>query len=178
MTEADRPAHLAVGIVRRPHGVKGAMTVSVLTDHPAAVFTEGRRLLIGDRHGVLAGGTVTVEHASPHKGGYLIVSREHGAREAVDGLRGAMLLIPAEEAVDPEPDEFFFHQLVGLTARVGEMEVGVVAEVLELPAGPALLLRREKGRDLVIPFVRDIVQGVSLEERVVKLDPPEGLLEL
>jgi 16S rRNA processing protein RimM len=46
-------------------------------------------------------------------------------------------------------------------------------------AGAELLaVNREQSSELLVPFVGAIVKSVSLEDGVVEIDPPEGLLEL
>ena len=57
-------------------------------------------------------------------------------------------------------------------------EIGVVAEVLHTAGGELLAVNREQGSELLVPFVGAIVTSVSLEDGVVEIDPPEGLLEL
>jgi 16S rRNA processing protein RimM len=57
-------------------------------------------------------------------------------------------------------------------------DIGTVAEVLHTPAGELLAVKREQAGELLVPFVSVIVTSVSLEDRIVEIDPPEGLLEL
>jgi 16S rRNA processing protein RimM len=78
-----------------------------------------------------------------------------------------------------EPDTYYDHQLEGLHVRtVAGHDVGVVAEVLHTAAGELLAVRRGDGGEALVPFVGAIVTSVSLEDRVVEIDPPEGLLDL
>jgi 16S rRNA processing protein RimM len=84
--------------------------------------------------------------------------------------------------VDPQerpddPDEFYDHQLVGLTVRTvaGEV-VGTLAEVLHLPGQDVLAVNRPDTTQVLVPFVREIVPEVDLGTRTVLVDPPPGLL--
>jgi ribosomal 30S subunit maturation factor RimM len=54
--------------------------------------------------------------------------------------------------------------------------IGSVAETYELPQGLALEVAREGGRPVVIPYDR-IVTSVDRERRVIRIDPPAGLLD-
>ena len=56
--------------------------------------------------------------------------------------------------------------------------VGTVAEVLHTAAGELLSVQDRGGAEVLVPFVSAIVTSVSLAERTVEIDPPEGLLEL
>ena len=170
---------LIVGTVHKPHGIKGELSVRVETDHPGAVFGAGKTLLLGDARGVPTGGRITVERARPFKGGLLLKAAEHAGRDAaVDGLRGTTLLIPAGEAAPLEENEAFVHQLIGLRVRAGGEGVGTVAEVYDAPAGWYLGVAREGRKELLVPFVREMIRRVDPAENVVEVELPEGLLDL
>lgn len=169
---------LVVAVVRKPHGVRGELHLAVETDRPNAVFRKGRVLRLGDPSGRPDGRTVTVEQARPMKDGLLVRLAEHESRETVEALRGRTMLIAAEEAAPAGADEVPYHQLVGCSVLVAGETVGTVTEVLEVGGGEMLAVRRPKGKELLIPFARDLVRRVDLDRREVEVDPPEGLLDL
>ena len=53
-----------------------------------------------------------------------------------------------------------------------------MTEVLHTAAGELLSVRASDGREVLVPFVSAIVTSVSLADRLVEIDPPEGLLDL
>src|SRR5215207_752428 len=109
MAGAEGPAFLIVGVVQKPHGIKGELFVRVETDRPDAVFRPGRVLRLGDADGRPAEGTLTVERSRPFKGGVLLKVAEHAGRGgAQDELRGVSLLIEGSEAVALEEDEVYY----------------------------------------------------------------------
>jgi 16S rRNA processing protein RimM len=61
---------------------------------------------------------------------------------------------------------------------VAGLEVGKVAEVLHTAAAELLAVRPEEGGEVLVPFVSAIVTSVSLADRTIEIDPPDGLLEL
>lgn len=171
-------AHLAVGTVRKPHGVKGELQVALDTDRPAQVFRPGRSLEVGDASGKPTGRRVTLARSRPFKEGLLVQLEECGDRDAADALRGATLLIPAGEATPAAADEVPYHVLVGSTVLVGDREIGTVREVLETAGAELLVVRRPGAADALVPFVKEMVVGIDAERREVRIEPPEGLLEL
>ncbi|HEX2210653.1 MAG TPA: ribosome maturation factor RimM [Longimicrobium sp.] len=177
---ADSPAYLIVGTVQKPHGIKGELFVRLETDRPDAVFTAGRALVLGDGDGRPSDQTLTIERARAFKGGMLVKAAGHGARTAeLEELRGRTLLIPRDQAAPPGEDEVFYHDLLGMkVVTAAEGEVGVVGEVYDAPAGPMLSVRREGAKELLIPFVRQMIRRVDAGEKVLELDLPAGLLEL
>ena len=170
---------LVVGRIARAHGVTGEMVVDVRTDDPEERFAAGRRLRLKARR---TGGVseVVVESLRPHGGRLLI--RLHGVadRDAAEALRGSLFVVDSADLppID-DPDEFYDHQLEGLTVRTVEgVDVGTVAEVLHTAGGELLSVQGISGAEVRVPFVSAIVMSVSLTDGVVEIDPPEGLLDL
>ncbi|NBW73362.1 MAG: 16S rRNA processing protein RimM, partial [Microbacteriaceae bacterium] len=85
--------------------------------------------------------------------------------------------------VDPlqlptDPDEFYDHQLIGLTAKlVDGSTVGKVSEVVHLPAQDLLAIVAEPGNEVLVPFVKQIVPEIDILAGIVTLNPPPGLLD-
>ena len=170
---------LIVGAVQKPHGIKGELFVRVETDHPGEVFGAGRVLLLGDARGTPSGGTITVERARPFKGGLLLKTAEYTGRdERLDSLRGVSLLIDQADAQPLGEDESFVHQLIGLRVEAAGEALGTVAEVYEAPAGWYLGVTREGKKELLVPFVRELVKRVDPAAGVVEVELPAGLLDL
>jgi 16S rRNA processing protein RimM len=101
-------------------------------------------------------------------------------RTAAESLRNILLIVETDPEEEPDdPDEYYDHQLVGLrVVTVDGHEVGTVAEMLHLPTQDVFAVKRPDGREVLIPFVEEIVPEVDLRERAVLVDPPPGLLEL
>lgn len=174
------PRYLAVGTIRKPHGIKGELFVRLETDQPDAVFRPGRTLWIGDAATDRpAGEVLTVERARPFKDGILLKPVGHDGRtEAAEQLRGRSLLIPESEAEPLGVDEIFYHQLIGMSVVAGDETVGTIRDVFEAPAGDLIVIEREGRGELVVPFVRSLVRDIRPEDGVIEIDPPEGLLDL
>ncbi|HEX8904127.1 MAG TPA: ribosome maturation factor RimM [Longimicrobiaceae bacterium] len=171
--------YLIVGAVQKPHGIKGELFVRVETDHPDAVFAPGRVLRLGDAEGRPGEDTLTIERARPFKGGLLVKTAEFsGLDERTQALRGRSLLIAEGEAAPLAEDETFVHHLIGLRVLAAGEAVGTVREVYEAPSGWYLGVEREGRKELLLPFVREMVTRVDPAGGVVEVEPPVGLLEL
>ncbi|KGI67709.1 ribosome maturation factor RimM [Mycolicibacterium rufum] len=170
---------LVVGRVVKAHGVTGEVAVDVRTDDPDDRFAPGVVL----RGRPPRGGTerdFVVESVRAHGGRLLMRLQGVADRDAADALRGTLFLVDAA-ALPPieDPDEFYDHQLEGLTVTtVDGAAVGTVAEVLHTAAGELLSVTRADGGEVLVPFVSAIVTSVSLSEGTVVIDPPDGLLDL
>lgn len=176
----EEPGFLIVGTVQKPHGIKGELFVRLETDRPESVFAEGRVLRLGDGAGRPSDESLTVERARAFKGGVLLraVGLE-GRDAALEALRGRTLLIPRGEAEAPGEGEVFYHQLLGMrVTTAAEGEIGRVREVYDAPSGPLLAVERAGAKELLIPFVREMILRIDPAAGELSLDLPVGLLEL
>ncbi len=162
----------------KAYGVGGEVVVEIRTDDPAARFAPGNTLRAkNSRSGEER--TVVVDQVREHGGRLLMRLAGVADRDAADALRGSLFVVDSEELppID-EPDTYYDHQLERLAVRTtAGLDVGVVAEVLHTAAGELLAVRRASG-EVLVPFVSAIVTSVSLDEGLIEIDPPEGLLEL
>lgn len=174
----DGPTHLVVGLLKKPHGVKGDALIYPVTDEPDAAFGVGKRLALLDRGGKATGRELVIERSRPYHRAWLLHFEGIETREELAEMRERHLAMPISEARPLEDGEFYMHELVGLTvATAGGESVGTVAEVVEAPQGWLLDVAGEKKRHL-IPFTRGVVERVDRAERLVVITPPAGLLEL
>jgi 16S rRNA processing protein RimM len=170
---------LVVGRVAKAHGIAGEVVVDIRTDDPLERFAAGNTLRGRPSRGG-AERAFVVQSVREHGGRLLIRFSGVDDRGAADALRGTLFLVEAADLPPIEdPDEFYDHQLEGLTVRtVSGADIGVVTEVLHTPAGELLAVKRVGGAELLVPFVSAIVTSVSLTDQTVQIDPPDGLLEL
>jgi 16S rRNA processing protein RimM len=169
---------LIVARIRRPHGVTGEVLVAVETDRPRHVFRKGRVLYLGGQQGQPIGSSIVLERMRPTAGGAILRLEGVSTREAAEGLRGHVLLIPSDEAAPADADEVRYQDLIGLTALEDGIEIGRVEDILEIEPSPLLVLKSSAGKEILVPFVKEIVQEIDLPTRVVRMKLPEGLLEL
>ncbi len=174
----DGPTHLVVGLLKKPHGVRGDALVYPVSDEPDAAFAVGKRLALLDRNGAATGRELVIERSRRYHRAWLVHFEGIETREELAGMRERHLAIPISEARPLEDGEFYMHELVGLrVATAGGESVGVVAEVVEAPQG-WLLDVAGNGKRHLIPFARGVVERVDRAERLVVITPPRGLLEL
>ncbi|RSM85399.1 ribosome maturation factor RimM [Kibdelosporangium aridum] len=167
---------VVVGRVAKAHGIRGELAVDVRTDSPEQRFAPGAVVAARLRDG--SSRPLTLATIRSHGERLLVTFDEVPDRTVAESLRGALLLADTD-ALPPteDPDEFYDHELEGLSAvLVDGSTVGTVREVVHSPAGELLALD-VAGREVLVPFVREIVPEVDIVGRRVVLDPPEGLLD-
>lgn len=163
-----------VARIGKPHGIRGEVTVQVLTDVPEERFVPGAEFVVEPEKL----GPLTVESARWNKDILLLAFEEVPDRNRAEELRGARLYIDTDEVADDDEDAWYEHQLVGLSVRVGEETVGTVAALNTLPAQDLLVVEGRDGQEILVPFVEQIVPEVNIEAGYIRLTPPDGLFEL
>jgi len=167
---------VVVGRIGKPHGLRGEVTVDVRTDEPERRFADGVRLRAQPPAGSASRLTsVTVASTRLHQGTLLATFEEIPDRTAAEGARGIVLVadLPVDATPD-DPEEFYDHQLVGLTAVDEQGTVlGEVVAVVHGSAQDLLTISTPDGRRPLVPFVAALVPEVDLAGgRVVVADRP------
>lgn len=175
----DRPLEdpVIVGIVGRPHGVRGEVMVRVLTDVEDR-FARGRALaLLPSGAAPRSPVRLVVEASRPHKGGLLVRFEGVDDREAAEALRGAELAVRSDESPSLPEGQWYHYELLGCRCHDRrEGDLGEVVDVLD-DGGGAMLVTQRDGRTLPIPWVRKFLVKVDVDARRIEVDLPEGLVE-
>jgi 16S rRNA processing protein RimM len=162
------PDLVAMGVVGRPHGVRGLVRVSSFTVEPADLASyplqdeRGRRFALEWRgEGIAAIGEVV--------GGEARWVRD---RDAAARLTNVRLYAPREALPPAEEDEFYLADLVGMAAFDAEgRPLGTVSAVHDYGAGASL----EIGA-LLVPFTRACVPEVDIAAHRLTVVPPADVI--
>ncbi|HET8621932.1 MAG TPA: ribosome maturation factor RimM [Gemmatimonadales bacterium] len=176
MTDSG-PRHLAVARLRKPHGLKGDVVLFPLTDDPATVLAEGRRVWVMDLAGDVVGGPLEIERSRAYHREWLVKFAGIEGRDALEPLRGRFLAAPAAELPAPSGDEVYVHEMEGFAVRLEDgTPLGLVSAVYEMPAGLMIEVQGAK-REFLLPYRREFVREVDRAARRLTVAPPEGLLD-
>ena len=120
-----------------------------------------------------------VEGLWPHKG--LVVLKFRGVDSMNDAelLIGSELQVPKAERADLEPGWNYVSDLIGCTVLDHAREIGRIEDV-QFGAGeaPLLIVANSAGRKFDVPFAEAYLEGVDTAQRQVRMNLPEGMLEI
>ena len=174
---------VVVGRIGKAHGLKGEVLVEPRTDEPDRRFADGAVLATeiprgGAPHGTGRPTSLTVRSTRWHSSRLLLTFEEITDRNQAEAARGLVLLATIDEDDVPEdPDEFYDHQLVGLRVVTTDGdEVGELTEVLHSSAQDLLSIRGTDGREILVPFVAQLVPTVDVPGGTVVVEDRPGLL--
>lgn len=165
---------LQVARIGKPHGIRGEVTVQVLTDAPGDRFVPGTEFAVEPA----STGPLTVDSARWNKDILLLGFEGIETRNQAESLRGAKLFIETEELDEDDAEGWYEHELVGLEARVASQVVGKVSALHTMPVQDLLVIETADGKEILVPFVEQIVPEVNVAEGFVLLTPPDGLFEV
>ena len=172
-TPSERPARreppegeLVVGVILGPWGIKGDLRVKLLSE-VAGRFEPDSVLL-------LDGKPARIVRTSPHKDGLRIHLDIVRDRNDAELCKGFYLTIEDDEAAPLPKGTYYHHDIVGLDVRdeAGE-SLGKVTEILETGANDVYVVQSGRGKELLLPAVKEVVLHVDLDAGTMTVRPPE-----
>ncbi len=165
---SGEPLFLIVGKVRRPHGIRGELVMEVLTDFPERIQI-GRTLYAGDDHQ-----PVKIQSLRWHNQYLLIKFHGYDTPETAGFFRNVLIYKPIDHVPQLPEGEFYHHQLIGLTVvdEAGE-KIGVLREILITGANDVMLIQTPDDKEMLIPLIDSVLLHVNLEEKIIRVKPPE-----
>lgn len=165
---------VAIANIVRTRGLKGEVVADLLTDFPerfeslemvTAVRSTGERFDLKIEKFWFQNDRVILKFA-----GFDTV-------ESGETLRNVEICVPESDAVSLDDDEYFDWDLVG--CRIEMPDGGIIGEVAEVmrTGGTELLVVSGATKEYLIPFAEAICVEVDIENKLIKIDPPDGLLE-
>ena len=166
------PEFLAVGKLRRPHGLRGEMLVSVLTDFPERLRA-GRQVFLGNAYR-----PVNISNMRGHGQNAIISFDEFNSREQAGQFRNQMIYVRTADLPALPDDVIYLHQLLGLRAVRDEDStiLGVVAEIIETGANHVLVIRRDGKRDILLPDIDPVILNIDLQNGEIRVHLLPGLI--
>lgn len=161
------------GVIAGAHGIKGEVKLRSFTADPQAIAAYGPLL-------TSRGESVEIEKLRAQKDGFIAVLKGVSDRNKAETLKGVELFLERRQLPEPENDEVYFHDLIGLAAvdRSGK-KFGTVIAVPNFGAGDLLEIRRDgDGETVLVPFAESYVPAIDLEKKELMLDLPEDYLDV
>lgn len=163
---ADELQLVVVGAIAGAHGVKGQAKVRAFGD-PDALCAYGPFL-------DAAGKPILTPASGRHSGGetVIVTFKEPVTREQLIGMKGTLLHVRRAALPEPDADEFYHADLIGLPVETpGGESLGRIRAVHDFGAGDVLELSGPEGAGF-LAFTREVVPVVDLKAGRVIADPP------
>jgi 16S rRNA processing protein RimM len=151
---------ILVAHVAGAFGVKGEVRITTYTADPRALMDYGPLLRADGSHGL------TLTAARPTKDGLVARAKEIATKDEADALRGLKLHVLRDRLPEPDEDEFYLTDLIGLEARDPAGAVlGKVKAVQNFGADDMLeVAPAEGGPTWYLPFTREAVPELHIAD--------------
>jgi 16S rRNA processing protein RimM len=166
--QSGEPFFLAIGYLRRPHGLTGEILMEVLTDFPQGIHPH-RTVYVGEDH-------LPMKITKVREQGQALLVTFKGITNPEDAgkLRKLQVYTKSDTLRVLPEGEFYHHQLIGLSVidQNGQL-VGVLTEIIETGANDVYIITGEDGKETLLPAIASTMIAVNLEKQEMNVKLPD-----
>lgn len=164
-----------VGKIVNTHGIKGEVKVKRITDFRER-FSIGEVVYIQTEAGNYI--PLTIDGHRVHKQFDLLHFKGIDNINDIEQYKGSYLKIKREQLKPLSTNEYYYHEIIGCEVRTTDGEkLGTIDTILSPGANDVWVVKRPEGKEVLIPYIEDVVKQVHTEERFVIIELMEGLLD-
>ena len=172
---------LIVGLITSPQGINGKIKVKSLSDF-AERFTEPGKRWIQKENETPREIELTNGFKKPGKTLFIITVKGINNRNQAENLKGYKILVKVDAIPKMNKGEFHVTELEDLKVKILENnKLHIIGKVINLANEKNNLLVIQllnNKKEILIPFVKEIVPVIDIKKQFILLTPPSGLLEL
>ncbi len=163
-----------LGKITKKHGFKGNLILHLETDEPE-LYNNMESVFI-EKNGMLV--PFFFETIGPHSKNKLLVKFEDISAEDAEKLVNHPVYLPLDTLPELDDDMFYYHEIIGYKVIDNHKgEIGIVKNIND--SGVQALFEIDfNGKEILIPVVDDWIAEVNKEERIIRIETPEGLIDL
>ena len=163
---------LQVGVISSTHGIRGEVKVFPTTDDPAR-FKKLKIVLLDTGKELTE---LEVQSVKFFKQFVILKFRGIDNINDIEIYKGKSLLVPREDAVELEENEYYIADLIGMEVVTDEREFGILRDVMETGANEVYIIDSKEHGEVLIPAIRDCILDVDVENRRMKIRLMDGLI--
>lgn len=154
---------VVVGKILGAYGVRGWVKL--------ASFTVPADNLAAYQPWFVDGAPVTVTQLRAHGAGFVACINACVDRDLASAMAGREISVPAAMLPALEDGDYYWRQMVGMeVVNVTGQRLGIVEGLLATGANDVLVVRVDDGREVLIPFIAQVVGEVDVERRRLVAD--------
>ena len=174
-TSGNDAEFVSIARVVKTQGRIGEVAAALLTDFPER-FASRKKLfaLCGEKR---ERRELQLEDHWFHKGQVVLKFAGVDSISQAEELIGCEIQVPIEERAELEEGAFYVSDLAGCTVFDADREIGKIKDV-QFGSGEAPLLVVQGDKEYLVPFAAGYIKALSLENKRLDMELPEGMLEL
>ena len=167
---------LKVGKIVNTHSLKGEVKVISSTDFEEERFKKGSKLLITRGNQLIR--EVVVQSYRNHKNFLLVKFEGIDSVEEAEKLKNLQIKIDSDEVGELEENEFYFHQIIGCEVfDENDKNLGEIIDILTPGANDVWVIKGENGKEILIPYIENVVKKIDITSKKVNIEVMEGLID-
>ncbi|MDG3060658.1 ribosome maturation factor RimM [Lacticaseibacillus casei] len=168
------PEYYDIGTIVNTHGIRGEVRVLVTTDFPEQRFQVGKTVYVATSPKT----ALTIQSVRKHKGLTMLTFKGYTDINQVLPFKGKKLQV-TDAALQPlEAGSYYYKDIIGLTV-IDEhgQTLGQVSEILSPGPNDVWVIPRAGKSEILLPFLKSVVQSIDLEHKEAHVIVPEGLID-
>ena len=166
------PVYLAVGLLRKPHGLRGDLLLEVYTDFPERL-KPGTTIYAGEKHQPLK-----ITRRRPHNDGMILGFEGITTPEDAGRYRATVVFVPTADRPALPEGQYYHHEIIGLTVLdESGKTLGELVEIIITGANDVYVVKPATGSDILFPALKEVILGVDLSARTMRVHLLPGLLD-
>lgn len=167
--------YICIGKYINTHGIRGEIKIESYSDFDAERYKKGQTvymLIEGEYQ------PFTVASFRKHKGYCLVSFEDRDNINDVEPYKGSMIFVKDEDRKPLRKGEYYRSDLIGMDVfDESHAFIGEVLQVEEtLGANLNLRIRKEDGKEILVPYVPGFIRNVDPEHNEMTIHAMEGLL--
>lgn len=176
ITSKKTPDYLLLGKIIRPHGIRGEVRMTLMTDFPERLNQMETVYLSRDPQAPQPAAW-KIESVRFHQGYALIKFKDIADRSQAELLREQLVMIDIASAVPLEEGEYYLFQLLEMTVQTQDgLILGTVVDVMETGANDVYVLKSPQFGEVLFPAHSQTVIDIDIKTGIITVNLPEGLL--
>lgn len=166
--------YLSLGKIIDSFGLDGTAKVFSTTSNAKQRYKKGSTLFLSKNGDDLF--EVTVDHYRENGRFVFVKFSNINVKEEMEQYKGYEVLVE-KNASDLKVGYYFYSDLEGCSILDEDKnKLGIVSKVEEFPAQLTLRVKREKGHDFFVPFIKQFILNVDIEKKEITIKVLEGML--
>lgn len=170
----EKNEQIELGVIGKAVGIDGRIRLNIYSGSLRNLRAGNKVILEGrDNENLL-----TISRATMKNGFSIIKFEEVNDRTGASRLTGRKLYILASDMSEPDEDEIYVKDLIGMKVydRRSEIEVGVIEDVMTNRAQPIYVVRDARNKEVLIPGISEFVKEIDVSKKLVEVELIPGFI--
>lgn len=167
--DSVEPAYVLIGRLQKSHGVRGEITLRLMTDFPERI-RRGKVIYVGSEY------QPNKIIGTRWKNDLLLLKLEgFDNPESVRELVGLDVFAAVKDLPALPDGRYYHHQLIGMRVFEGDEDLGVLGAIMETGANEVYIVDQSNGSELLLPAIPEVILNVDIGQKRIDVHLLEGL---